>query len=74
MTAIHFADFEILREKGDFLKKTIGHLGLNRGSTIYHYFSAQREGLLHDGHHDEVDQTDPYYAHCKLHSDKVKMR
>ena len=29
LTAIHFVDFEILREKGDFVKTTIGHLGLN---------------------------------------------
>ena len=27
--------FERSREKGDFLKTTIGHLGLNRGSNIY---------------------------------------
>ena len=32
MTAIHFVDFEISREKGDFLKTTIGHLGVNGGS------------------------------------------
>ena len=35
MTALHFVDFEISREKGDFLKTTIGHLGLNGGSIIY---------------------------------------
>ena len=29
---MHFVDFEVQREKGDFLKTTIGHLGLNRGS------------------------------------------
>ena len=28
---VHFVDFEILREKGDFLKITISHLGLNGG-------------------------------------------
>ena len=27
MTAIHFVDFEISREKGNFLKTTIGYLG-----------------------------------------------
>ena len=32
MVAINFVDFEISREKGDFLKNKIGHLGLNRGS------------------------------------------
>ena len=35
MTAIHFVDFEISREKGDFLKTTMWHLGLNRGSIIF---------------------------------------
>ena len=35
MTAIHFVDFEISREKGDFLKTTMWHLGLNRGSIKY---------------------------------------
>ena len=29
---MNFADFEISREKGDFLKSTIGHLGLNGGN------------------------------------------
>ena len=33
MTAIHFVDFGILRENDDFLKTTIGHSGLSRGST-----------------------------------------
>ena len=32
MTALHFVDFEISKEKGDFLKTTIDHLGLNGGS------------------------------------------
>ena len=32
MIAIPFVDFEISREKGDFLKTTIGHWGLNRCS------------------------------------------
>ena len=34
MIAILFVDFEISREKGDFLKATIGNLGLNGGSNI----------------------------------------
>ena len=34
LTAINYVDFEIPREKDDFLKITIGHLGLNRGSII----------------------------------------
>ena len=32
LTAIHFVGFEISREKGDFLKTIIDHLGLNGGS------------------------------------------
>ena len=32
MIGIHFVDFEIPREKGDFIKSTNGHLVLNRGS------------------------------------------
>ena len=35
---MHFVDFEISREKGDFLKTTIEHLGLNRGRNKYHHF------------------------------------
>lgn len=36
--------------------------------------SAQREGLLSEAHSEEVDQADPFYAHCKLHSDKTLVR
>lgn len=36
--------------------------------------SAQREGLLSEAHSEEVDQADPFYAHCKLHTDKSLMR
>ena len=34
-TLCTFVDFEISREKGDFLKTTICHLGMNGGSDIY---------------------------------------
>ena len=34
MTAKHLADFEISREKGDFLKTEIGNFVLNKGSII----------------------------------------
>lgn len=37
-------------------------------------FSAQREGFLSEAHSEEVDQADPFYAHCKLHSDKTLVR
>jgi len=43
--------------------------------SIYKYFiiliSAQREGGLSDSTDPETDQTDPFYAHCKLHVDKI---
>lgn len=37
-------------------------------------FSAQREGFLSEAHTEEVDQADPFYAHCKLHSDKTQVK
>ncbi len=37
-------------------------------------FSAQKHGLLSEAHHEEVDQADPFYAHCRVHSDKVLIR
>lgn len=42
-------------------------------NTIY-FLSAQREGFLSEAHSEEVDQADPFYAHCKLHSDKTLVR
>lgn len=39
-----------------------------------HFFSAQREGLLSEAHHEEVDQADPFYAHCRVHSDKFLIK
>lgn len=32
--------------------------------------SAQKAGFLSEAHHEEADQADPFYAHCKAHSDK----
>ena len=37
-------------------------------------FSAQREGLLSEAHHEEADQADPFYAHCRVHSDKFLIK
>lgn len=37
-------------------------------------FSAQKAGFLSEAHHEEVDQADPFYAHCKVHSDKTLMK
>lgn len=39
-----------------------------------YWFSAQREGFLSEAHCEEVDQADPFYAHCKLHSDKTLVK
>ena len=30
--------------------------------------------MLSEAHSEEVDQADPFYAHCKLHSDKTLVR
>lgn len=35
------------------------------------FFSAQKAGFLSEPRHDEVD---PYYAHCKAHSDKTQIK
>ncbi|XP_023721232.1 PHD finger protein 14 isoform X2 [Cryptotermes secundus] len=42
--------------------------------TFFHVTCAQREGLLSEAHSEEVDQADPFYAHCKMHTDKALMR
>ncbi|XP_058796321.1 PHD finger protein 14 isoform X2 [Phymastichus coffea] len=42
--------------------------------TYFHVTCAQREGLLSEAHHEEADHADPFYAHCKLHSDKALVR
>ena len=43
LTAIHFVDFEKSREKGNFLKTTFGHLGLNRGSIFSTFGFSKNE-------------------------------
>ncbi|XP_068233170.1 PHD finger protein rhinoceros isoform X3 [Palaemon carinicauda] len=40
----------------------------------FHVTCAQREGLLSEVNHGEADQADPYYAHCKLHTDRELIR
>ncbi|XP_067012108.2 PHD finger protein 14 isoform X2 [Anabrus simplex] len=42
--------------------------------TFFHVTCAQREGLLAETHSEEVDHADPFYAHCKMHTDKMLMR
>ncbi|XP_017769411.1 PREDICTED: PHD finger protein 14 isoform X2 [Nicrophorus vespilloides] len=40
----------------------------------FHVTCAQREGFLSEAHSEEQDQADPFYAHCKLHSDKTLVK
>lgn len=42
--------------------------------TYFHVTCAQREGLLSEATSEEVDQADPFYAHCRLHADKVLIK
>ncbi|CAH1188510.1 unnamed protein product [Phyllotreta striolata] len=42
--------------------------------TYFHVTCAQKEGFLSEAHSEEVDQADPFYAHCKLHSDKTLVK
>ncbi|KAF5303425.1 hypothetical protein FQA39_LY09969 [Lamprigera yunnana] len=42
--------------------------------TYFHVTCAQREGFLSEAHSEEVDQADPFYAHCRLHSDKTLVK
>lgn len=37
-------------------------------------FSAQSMGLLSEPHSEEADHADPFYAHCKVHSDKTMLK
>ncbi|XP_060867719.1 PHD finger protein 14 isoform X1 [Metopolophium dirhodum] len=37
----------------------------------FHVTCAQQEGSLSEATSPETDQTDPFYAHCKLHVDKL---
>jgi hypothetical protein len=38
--------------------------------TFFHVTCAQSAGLLSEPHSEEADHADPFYAHCKIHSDK----
>ena len=43
LAAIQFVDFEISKEKGDFLKTTVGHLALNRSNIIDRFYYKELE-------------------------------
>ncbi|EDS40580.1 phd finger protein [Culex quinquefasciatus] len=42
--------------------------------TYFHVTCAQYAGLLSEAHSEEADQADPFYAHCKIHSDKTLIK
>ncbi|XP_066247470.1 PHD finger protein 14 isoform X1 [Euwallacea similis] len=60
----------------DRLARTGVCIGCDAGMcrTYFHVTCAQREGFLSEAHTEEVDQADPFYAHCKLHSDKTLVK
>ncbi|CAG9807760.1 unnamed protein product [Chironomus riparius] len=60
----------------DHFARTGVCIGCDAGmcKSYFHVTCAQREGLLSEAHHDEVDQADPFYAHCRVHSDKFLIK
>lgn len=42
--------------------------------TFFHVTCAQAAGLLSEAHSEEADHADPFYAHCKIHSDKTLIK
>ncbi|KAJ6637762.1 PHD finger protein 14 [Pseudolycoriella hygida] len=42
--------------------------------TFFHVTCAQSAGLLSEANSEETDHADPFYAHCKLHSDKTLIK
>ncbi|XP_073943153.1 PHD finger protein 14 isoform X4 [Choristoneura fumiferana] len=42
--------------------------------TFFHVTCGQRAGLLAEAHSEEAEQADPFYAHCRLHSDKTLVK
>lgn len=39
--------------------------------TYFHVTCAQAAGLLSEAHSEEADHADPFYAHCRIHTDKT---
>uniref|UniRef100_A0A2M4A5V2 Putative phd finger protein n=1 Tax=Anopheles triannulatus TaxID=58253 RepID=A0A2M4A5V2_9DIPT len=42
--------------------------------TYFHVTCAQYMGFLSEAHSEEADQADPFYAHCRIHSDKTLIK
>ncbi|XP_073825685.1 uncharacterized protein [Musca autumnalis] len=40
----------------------------------FHVTCAQAAGFLTEAHHEDTDAADPFYAHCKVHSEKELIR
>ncbi|KAG7308250.1 hypothetical protein JYU34_006929 [Plutella xylostella] len=55
------------------LARTGVAIGCDAGlcKTYFHVTCGQRCGLLAEAHSSEAEQADPFYAHCRLHSDKT---
>ncbi|CAG9134139.1 unnamed protein product [Plutella xylostella] len=55
------------------LARTGVAMGCDAGlcKTYFHVTCGQRCGLLAEAHSSEAEQADPFYAHCRLHSDKT---
>lgn len=62
--------------ENDHFARTGVCIGCDAGmcKTYFHATCAQREGLLSEAHHEEADQADPFYAHCRVHSDKFLIK
>jgi hypothetical protein len=62
--------------ENDHFARTGVCIGCDAGmcKNYFHATCAQREGLLSEAHHEEVDQADPFYAHCRVHSDKFLIK
>ncbi|XP_011193542.2 PHD finger protein 14 [Zeugodacus cucurbitae] len=42
--------------------------------TYFHVTCAQTAGFLTEAHHEEADAADPFFAHCKVHSEKEMIK
>lgn len=62
--------------ENDHFVRTGVCIGCDAGmcKNFFHVTCAQREGLLSEAHHEEADQADPFYAHCRAHSDKFLIK
>lgn len=59
-----------------WLSRTGVCIGCDAGMcrTFFHVTCAQREGFLSETFHEDAAQADPFYANCKLHTEKSTMK